>query len=237
MMTNWTDLNKRQQFYLEAIFDEDQRTEASFRRLKVMGLDNTPARVWRWLPYNAHGEVLQKKFEASKMRDEGTGSTLRALEKRGLILLRYEPGSIREPIIYIQITRAGRALVRKAFNLEAPKRIPGQLQEWQWKALVHIYKQGEKGIREYPREVSEKTLNRLLEYKIDKEEKPLVGWVQTPCEPYQAWDFNAAQPVTMTTWTVCCLTEFGKKYYSENWQRYRELYPNVDAPKPAEEQQ
>jgi hypothetical protein len=61
---------------LKAIFDEDQRVEASFRRLKAMGLDTTPASVWRWLPYNARGEVLQKRFEAHGMRDEGTGSTL-----------------------------------------------------------------------------------------------------------------------------------------------------------------
>lgn len=30
------------------------------------------------------------------------------------------------------------------------------------------------------------------------------------------------------------LTPFGEQYYRDNWQRYRELYPEVDAPKPDE---
>jgi hypothetical protein len=28
------------------------------------------------------------------------------------------------------------------------------------------------------------------------------------------------------------LTPFGEEYYHDNWQRYRELYPEVDAPEP-----
>jgi hypothetical protein len=28
------------------------------------------------------------------------------------------------------------------------------------------------------------------------------------------------------------LTPFGEEYYRENWQRYRKLYPEVDAPEP-----
>jgi len=34
---------------------------------------------------------------------------------------------------------------------------------------------------------------------------------------------------------VLCTTEFGKQYYRENWARYKELYPDVEAPEPGEE--
>ena len=28
------------------------------------------------------------------------------------------------------------------------------------------------------------------------------------------------------------ITEYGKQFYRENWQKYKELYPDVKAPKP-----
>ncbi|HEY4033608.1 MAG TPA: hypothetical protein VGL94_06540 [Ktedonobacteraceae bacterium] len=31
------------------------------------------------------------------------------------------------------------------------------------------------------------------------------------------------------------LTSFGEQHYKENWARYRELYPEVEAPEPGEE--
>jgi hypothetical protein len=31
------------------------------------------------------------------------------------------------------------------------------------------------------------------------------------------------------------LTSFGQQFYRENWQRYRDLYPNVEAPEPDRE--
>lgn len=230
--TTWESLNKRQQFYLEAVFDEDQRTEASFRQLRAMGLDNTPASVWRWLPYNASGEVLQKKFEANGMRDEGTGSTLEALRKRGLILLRYAPGSQRTPIIYIQITKQGRALVRKTFDLQAYKTAPGALQEWHWKALVHAYQQGEQGIDRWPRGISDRTVWRLAEYKIKGEVKPLIEWVQRECEPYLRRNWPGFDYVQATTRSIRKISEFGLQYYRENWAHYHERYPHVNAPEP-----
>lgn len=33
------------------------------------------------------------------------------------------------------------------------------------------------------------------------------------------------------------ITEFGKQYYRENWQKYRELYPDVDAPEPVDKEE
>ena len=32
-----------------------------------------------------------------------------------------------------------------------------------------------------------------------------------------------------------CITDFGREYYRENWQRYKEMYPEVDAPQPGEQ--
>jgi hypothetical protein len=228
----WESLNARQRFYLEAIFDEDQRTEANFRWLKAMGLDTTPASVWRWLPYNTGGEVLQKKFEAHGMRDEGTGATLEALKKRRLVLLNYAPGSHRTPIIYIQITKQGRALVRKAFGLQAPKTVPGTLREWHWRALAYAYQQGEQGIEQWPRGIGDRTVRRLEEYKIEGEVKPLIEWGERACEPYLRRNWPGFDDVQATTRAIRKISAFGRQYYRENWVHYKELYPGIHAPEP-----
>lgn len=34
--------------------------------------------------------------------------------------------------------------------------------------------------------------------------------------------------------SVLRITDFGREYYRENWQRYRDLYPDVDALAPDE---
>jgi hypothetical protein len=55
----WADLNKRQQVYLQAVYEVDQATEAAIKGAGVRGRWNsTPASEWRWMPYNAAGAAL-----------------------------------------------------------------------------------------------------------------------------------------------------------------------------------
>lgn len=232
-MSTWEKLNKRQKFYLKSIFDLDQSTEANMKWLAARGLSHTPARVWRWIPYNAGRAYLQTLIENAGYRDAGTGSTFEALRKRGLILLRYEPGSLRQPIIYVQVTRQGRALIREAFGLEAPKSLPaGTLQEWHWKALAHAYQCGDQGILEWPRGIGDRTVRRLEDYKIKGEEKALIAYVLIPCEPYQRQNWISHRYETATSRNLLRITDFGKLFYEECWEHYREMYPDVDAPDP-----
>ncbi len=87
----WADLNKRQQTYLQAVYEVDQTQEANVRWLGSQGRwVSTPASEWRWMPYNASGSALLRKIKDAGYVDQGTGSTSEALERRGLVLCRIE---------------------------------------------------------------------------------------------------------------------------------------------------
>ena len=77
--------------------------------------------------------------------------------------------------------------------------------------------------------VSWKTVLRLRDYKVHGEEKPLVGEKRFPGEhSYTVAGYTFRQGYEARL----CITDFGKQYYRDNWQRYHDLYPAVDAPAP-----
>jgi hypothetical protein len=230
----WADLNKRQQVYLQAIYEIDQAREANVRSAGARGRWNsTPASVWRWIPYNTSGSALLRRIQEAGYQDQGTGSTFEALERRGLVLCRYEPGSLGSPLLFVQMTKAGRKVVREGLNLPKPKALlPGTLREWHWRALVHAYKAGAAGVRDWPQGIGWNTWLRLRDYRVQGQNRPLVEEATVTDEPYlrRRWPGDAG--VVTTERSVLRITDFGRQYYRENWQRYRELYPQVDAPEP-----
>ena len=119
-----------------------------------------------------------------------------------------------------------------------PKSLPaGTLQEWHWKALAHAYKCGDLGIMEWPRGIGDRTVRRLEDYKVKGEEKALIAYVLIPCEPYQRQNWISHQYETVTSRNLLRITDFGKLFYKEHWQHYREMYPDVDAPEPHSEKE
>lgn len=218
----WADLNKRQQTYLKAVYEVDQAKEAAIKGLGSGGRWNsTPASEWRWMPYNAAGAALLYKIQDAGYQDQGTGSTFEALERRGLVLCKYEPGSLGGPILFVQITKARRKLVRDALNIKPSKALPvGTLREWHWRGLCRAYVRGEQGLP-YDSDlgdgfgyVSWNTCLRLRDYRYQGQER---GLIREGCR---------GEPFGLV------ITDFGRQYFRENWQRYRELYPDVDAPEP-----
>jgi hypothetical protein len=173
------------------------------------------------MPYNASGAALLRKIQDAGYRDEGTGSTFAALERCGLALCKYEPGSLGGPILFVQITKAGRKLVRDALGIKPEKTLPvGTLREWHWRALCLAYVRGEQGL---PCDsdlgdgfgyVSWKTCLRLRDYMVKGQEHGLI----------REGRYN--EPFGLV------ITDFGREYYSENWQHCRDLFPDVDAPEP-----
>jgi hypothetical protein len=147
-MPSWGDLNKRQQTYLQAVYEVDQAQEANIKLGGARGRwKSTPASEWRWMPYNASGAALLRRIQEAGYRDEGTGSTFAALERRGLVLCKYEPATLGGPILFVQITKAGRKLVREVLGFKATKALPvGMLREWHWRALCRAYVRGEQGM-------------------------------------------------------------------------------------------
>jgi len=218
----WQRLNKRQQTYLQAVFELDQAREADKRYWAARGRwSSTPASEWRWMPYNAAGAALLRRIQQAGYQDQGTGSTWEALERRGLVLCKYEPGSLGSPILFVQITKAGRKLVREALGVKAPKALPvGTLRQWHWRALCRAYMRGEQGMG-YDNDlgdgfgyVSWKTCLRLRDYQIKGQDMALLR------------EGRRGEPFALV------ITEFGKQFYCDNWQRYHQMYPDVQAPEP-----
>jgi hypothetical protein len=218
----WYRLNERQQKYLQAVYEVDQAKEAAVKSAGARGQwKRTPASEWRWMPFNAAGAALLQKIEDAAYRDEGTGSTFAALERRGLVLMKYKPGSVGAPILFVQITKAGRKLVREALHLKAQKTLPvGTLREWHWRTLCRAYVRGDQGMG-YDKDtgdgfgyVSWNTCLRLRDYRIKGQDMALIR------------EGRRGEPFALV------ITEFGKQFYCENWQHYHQMYPDVDAPEP-----
>src|SRR5205085_4129526 len=126
-MLSWSDLNERQQQYMQEIYDIDQEQEADERGAWKRGGRPRPAHEWRWMEYGVFSGVcstLYTKLYLRKLIDEGTGSTFNALETRGFIKCKYT--DIRrngertfDRFLMLQITKEGRALVRTATGAQA----------------------------------------------------------------------------------------------------------------------
>jgi hypothetical protein len=228
------DLNERQRTYLKAIYAEDQNAERHESWRWNQGQTKRPADEWRWLLYAdlAGGATpLKRLLEREGVVSEGTGSTFSALARRGLIdhRERYEPHiASLEPLTSVRLTRKGRALSRKLLGESAPKKLPkGTLREWHWNALARLVEAG--GELSSERHTSGcyggigwKTWLRLRDYYDTGRGLAKEHWryVRVDCssEPDRVY--------------VIRLTEKGREFYEENWEKYRELYPNVDAPEP-----
>ncbi len=231
---SWGDLNKRQQEYLQAIFEVDQEQEANEHSIWTRGGRPRPAREWRWIEYGVFDGVptdLYSKLYLRKLIDEGTGSTFNALEARNLITCKYS--TIRhsgkptfERFLTIQITPQGRKLVREATGIPREKPLPpGTLRAWHWRAMAEVWKARPAGLQSVAGSdyghISWNTWLRLRDYKAG-----------TLIEEYSTW--GKKEPWMSATPQIYWirLSPFGEQYYRDNWQRYRDLYPDVDAPRP-----
>lgn len=239
---NWADLNKRQQEYLQAIYEVDQEQEKDEKGAWDRGQRTRPAAEWRWMEYGVFsgiGSALYTKLSLRNLIDEGTGSTFNALEKRGYIKCKYT--SLRrnsgqrtdERFLMLQITPVGRKLVRSAIGEQREKPLPpGTLREWHWRAMVEVWKSRPEGVRALYDNYNDygsigwKTWLRLRNYKAGA----LI-------EEYSTWgkkeEWMSATP--QIYWLR--LTAIGEQFYREHWQHYRELYPDVDAPDPDDEKE
>lgn len=225
--TPWGDLNERQQAYLKAVYEIDQAKEEARRSAAARGRwSRTPASEWRWMPYNASGASLYDKLTRLNYVDPGTGSTFEALDSRGFILRRWEDSAIPgQPILFVQLTPKGRKMVRAAMDYQAPQKLPvGTLREWHWRALCRAWVRGDQGMG-YDQDledgfgyVSWNTCLRLRDYKVKGEDMALI----------REGRYNGFQREPF----ALVITDFGRQYYQQNWARYREMYPEVEAPEP-----
>ncbi|MFE5589185.1 hypothetical protein [Streptomyces sp. NPDC056549] len=140
-------LNERQQTYLEVLFAADQDKEMEQNRRWHATRERQPAEQWRWIPYGAdHPAVeatpVQRHLGRLHVLDAGSGATLAALQRRGLIELRrvVQDGPV-GPVWHVQVrlTRAGRAAGRALQTRTAEQTTPGrELAEWLHAALEAV---------------------------------------------------------------------------------------------------
>ena len=241
----WQSLNARQRDYLTAIYRADQEVEAEERGSWSWGGRPRPAAQWRWMPYASALESqvplpVRKHLLRTGQISEGTGSTLEALEKRGLITMRYlgapvlrQLGIIPErmallesdPIPTIQITPAGRKLVRQALGFPSNTHVTGTLREWHWRALSLAYAARESnGLAlesGYYGHTGWKTWLRLRDYvpaPLVQERRELRGYDRST--ESEVVDYYLQ------------ITPFGVAFYERAYPRYKALYPSVEATPP-----
>ncbi|MCT7958506.1 hypothetical protein [Laspinema palackyanum] len=221
----WDELNDRQQTYLQQIFEIDQNREESERGAWNSGGRPRPADEWRWIEYLelfGNSSQLRQKLKTADVVDPGTGSTFKALATRKLIEIDYC-----YPVkdwFKCKLTRLGRAVVRAGLGVQSPKKLPPRtLRDYQWKALVAAWQAGNEGLR------------------ADGERSGDYGghswqhcWLRL-----RAWDdkmrygrSGLVREFNKDLKSYLGITEEGRKFYRENWQKYRELYPEVEAPEP-----
>lgn len=245
-MAVWQALNQRQQTYLTLIYESDQIQERNEKARTARDWRSRPADEWRWILYanTMYGHTpLKQHIKDAGMVDPGTGSTFKALEERGLILARSEGATLHsrsELIVNIRLTTLGRRVARTGLGDTPSRTLPvGTLREWHWRALCHAYARGDQGIH-YDTDagdgygyISWKTCLRLRDYRSGGEERPLLvekRFYGDGAYTVAGYTFNRGYDVRL------CITESGKQYCRDNWQRYRDLYPSVTAPQELQEE-
>lgn len=211
---DWQALNDRQRAYLLETYTLDQQAERRERGAWGRGARARPADVWRWIPYTGATE-LKRRLSTRGMVDPGTGATFEALEQRGLVQCKHERGALGELALLVRVTTRGRQAARAGTGEHRPARQPaGTLQEWQWRALARAYAAHPSplpydGAGHYGG-IAWGTWLRLRDYR--------AGALVQETGTGEAYALG--------------LTALGLELYARDWARYRELYPDVDAPAP-----
>lgn len=137
-------LNTRQRQYLDIVFELDQQAERDQRRRWHQGLPYQPADQWRWIPYatrHAHASLTpaQQALKARGIHSAGSGSTLAALARRGLLEIReitIDSVGRQAHQTQLRLTPTGRRVVRAARPQTDTR--PAPLPPWLHEALASV---------------------------------------------------------------------------------------------------
>ncbi|MYW46377.1 hypothetical protein [Streptomyces sp. SID161] len=134
----WLDLNDRQQGTLAVIYELDQGAEAGRGRY-----DDRPASEWRSIDF-AHEPAMRDIFGFTMLQErlmwqgwdnQGNGSTMAALERRGLITRDSKPTSYGR-MHTVRLTREGRAAARAGSSLTPGGRAKAALGRRSWEVRI-----------------------------------------------------------------------------------------------------
>lgn len=211
----WQELNDRQQGTLAVIFELDQGAEAGRRSDAARGVyDSRPADAWRSIDFahepamrNVFGwTLLQERLMERRWDNQGNGSTMAALERRGLITRDSRPteyGFMRT----VRLTREGRAAARAGTSLQPGGPRKAALGRRSWEVLALLWSADLRG--EYLKWGYSVTIERAL---IEKHVPPLAR-TRDGHDGYE-------------------ITDRGRDFYREHHAAHTAAHPDVHAPHP-----
>lgn len=209
----WTDLNDRQQGTLAIVYELDQDAEDAHRSAGASGeFDRRPASVWRAIDF-AHDPSLrdlvgrtemQERLERRGWNNQGNGSTVAALESRGLITRDWRPTGLGW-MVTVTLTRAGRAAARAGTSTMPVTTPKPALSARSWEVLALLWMADRDG----------GLLRWIHSHTIDRH---LIGRHVPPL----------AEKVT----SGYRITEPGRDFYREHYATHVAAYPDVHAPHP-----
>lgn len=209
----WTELNDRQQGTLATIYALDQAAETGRRRDAARGVyDNRPADAWRSIDF-AHEPslravfgwtLLQERLMGCGWDNQGNGSTMAALTRRGLIDRDSRP--TRYGFMHtVRLTREGRAAARAGSSLTPGGPRKAALGQRSWEVLALLWAAGLRG--EPLKWGHSTTIERAL---VDKHVPPLARSVPGGYE----------------------ITDRGCDFYREHYAAHTAAHPEIRAPHP-----
>ena len=212
----WNDLNDRQQGTLTVIYDLDQAAETGRRQDAARGVyDNRSADAWRSIDF-AHEPALRNVFGWTQLQErlmwrgwdnQGNGSTMAALERRGLITRDDRPTQWGR-MHTVKLTREGRAAAKAGTSLTPGGPRKAALGRRSWEVLALLWAADLRG--EHLKWSYSTTIERAL---IDKHVPPLARYRRDDHSGYE-------------------ITDRGRDFYREHHAAHTAAHPDVHAPHP-----
>ncbi|MCY1144115.1 hypothetical protein OWR29_39485 [Actinoplanes sp. Pm04-4] len=227
----WAALNERQRVYLGEIMRDDRMTATEMWMRRLRRLPVPKAAEWRQLPLTLKAAPtrtgytrLQERLRRRGVHDPGTGGTVHALARRGLVIVTEDviehPAVGEVARVLVEITRRGRAAARA--GLDEPVQVdhePHLLSEWLWGVLVRVAAAEPEGLPE------DRLAGRALfflgvGYRQAVGGSPSRGLIESV--PVLA---AGGTHVEEFRWK---LTELGQHHVTAFADLYRQRYPGVD---------
>jgi transcriptional regulator with XRE-family HTH domain len=224
--TAWEALNDRQRTYLSCIFRQDLEEEKEQQRRRSMGGERSPAREWRRIPLAVHAPSdlvgytrIQERLRDEGVHDPGVGSSVAALERRGIVTTYRDrvriDGMGEVPRTRVELTRHGRAVARAGLEVPRDAGPPKPLlSRWLWRILVRVALAGDNGL---DGSLAGRGPHALAVGRSPDGKNPSRGFIVL-----RHPDGIDSGPY------FWFLTEDGRRHVADYVAIYRDLYPDVD---------
>ncbi len=170
---------------------------------------------------------MQSTLKNAGIHDPGAGSSLAALERRGLLLVRHDMRYIpllgNVSVVQVRMTTSGRAAVRAGLGTAAPRKTPkGLLSSWLFKQFAKVAAAEPDG---------------LVSYHLWGEAHVYLGvGYHNGRNPSRGY-IDQRRPSPGAVDSRWHLTDEGRAHLVEHLATYRQLYPGIptdtiDLPEP-----